>query len=111
MALACRRLPRRARARKLLGCFHRQPADSREVHDVTPEMQSGTSMRESLRWMDMPELWVVVLVLVPLLALIAWIGYSREPISGPWRKPTSTAASGASWHAVCGVWKCVIAEP
>jgi uncharacterized membrane protein len=88
VALARRSLLGGAGARKLLGGVHRpQPPlpIQREVLAVTQELQSGTSLRESLRWMDMPELWVVVLVLVPVLALIAWIGYAREPISSPWR--------------------------
>lgn len=40
--------------------------------------------RTSLRLLDLPELWIVVLVMLPLLAGIAWIGYARERLSaGP----------------------------
>lgn len=40
-----------------------------------------TGTRESFRLLDLPELWVVVLVLLPACALLAWIGYGRESIS------------------------------
>lgn len=39
-----------------------------------------TGMRTSLRLLDLPALWLVVLVLLPLLAGVAWIGYARERI-------------------------------
>lgn len=42
---------------------------------------SGTDLRESFRLLDVPELWIVVLVLLPLCALVAWIGYGRESLS------------------------------
>ena len=42
---------------------------------------ASTGTRESFRLLDMPEPWVVVLVLLPLCALVAWIGYARESIS------------------------------
>jgi hypothetical protein len=41
----------------------------------------GTGLRESFRLLDLPELWIVVLGLVPLCAFVAWIGYGRESIS------------------------------
>lgn len=49
-------------------------------------LQSGieTGTRTSLRLLDLPELWIVVLVLLPLLGIVAWIGYARERIgTGP----------------------------
>lgn len=39
----------------------------------------GTS--ETFRLLDLPQLWVVVLVLIPLGALIAWGSYARESLS------------------------------
>jgi uncharacterized membrane protein len=42
---------------------------------------SGTDLRETFRLLDAPELWIVVLVLVPACALVAWIGYGREHVS------------------------------
>ncbi len=38
-------------------------------------------VRESLRLLELPELWVVVLVLAPLAVLVAWTAYAREPLS------------------------------
>jgi uncharacterized membrane protein len=43
---------------------------------------SDIGVRESLRLLDMPELWVVVLVLVPLAALVSWTSYARQALSG-----------------------------
>ena len=41
-------------------------------------------LRTSLRLLDIPELWIVVLVLMPLLAGVAWVGYARERLGlGP----------------------------
>lgn len=42
---------------------------------------SSTGVRESFRLLDMPEPWIVVLILLPLTALCAWIGYARETLS------------------------------
>ncbi|MFT7668816.1 MAG: putative membrane protein [Planctomycetota bacterium] len=39
------------------------------------------SVRETWRFLEMPELWVVVLILVPLAALISWATYARESVS------------------------------
>lgn len=41
---------------------------------------AGTGVRETFRLLDMPEAWVVVLVVIPACALIAWIGYRRETL-------------------------------
>lgn len=38
-------------------------------------------VRETWRLLDLPEMWVVVLVLLPLAALVSWIAYAREPLS------------------------------
>jgi hypothetical protein len=45
----------------------------------------GSGMDESLRLLDLPPAWVVVLVILPLFGLLAWIGYSRENLSRPLR--------------------------
>jgi uncharacterized membrane protein len=37
-----------------------------------------TGLEESLRLLDLPPAWVVVLVVLPLLGAAAWIGYARE---------------------------------
>ncbi len=47
------------------------------------ESQAGTS--ESLRLLDVPPLWVVVLIVFPLFAVITWLGYGKENISTPAR--------------------------
>jgi uncharacterized membrane protein len=47
-----------------------------------PVDEAGIGMRESLRLLDLPELWVVVLVLIPMAAFVAWTGYASESLSG-----------------------------
>jgi uncharacterized membrane protein len=37
-------------------------------------------VRESLRFLDLPEAWVLVLVILPLAAAVAWVGYRRESL-------------------------------
>lgn len=46
-----------------------------------PEALGGTRMRETLQLLDLPELWIVVLVLLPALALVSVLGYAREGLS------------------------------
>src|SRR5687768_4600850 len=41
----------------------------------------GTGVRATFRLLDMPAPWIVVLILLPLCALVAWIGYGREAIT------------------------------
>ncbi len=36
---------------------------------------------QDLRFLDLPAAWIVVLVVLPLFALVAWIGYGRESIA------------------------------
>jgi uncharacterized membrane protein len=40
----------------------------------------GTGVRQALRLLELPELWIVVLILAPLAAAVAWIGYARESV-------------------------------
>lgn len=42
------------------------------------ENGADTGLRESFRLLDLPELWVVVLLILPALALLAWLGYRTE---------------------------------
>lgn len=44
-----------------------------------PEALTGTS--QTLEFLDLPQLWVLVLVLIPLLALVAFVGYNKESLS------------------------------
>ncbi|MFN0243457.1 MAG: hypothetical protein ACKVWV_11245 [Planctomycetota bacterium] len=37
-------------------------------------------LRETFRLLDLPELWIIVLVCLPLAAIVAWIGYGRAAI-------------------------------
>jgi uncharacterized membrane protein len=41
----------------------------------------ATGVEETLRLLDLPEMWVVVLVVLPLFAGLAWLGYARENLS------------------------------
>ncbi len=43
------------------------------------EPEGGLS--QTLRLIDLPPAWIVVLVVLPLFALVAWIGYGRESLS------------------------------
>ena len=45
--------------------------------------QSG--LRESLRFLDMPPAWVVVLVVLPLFLGVTWLGYGRESLKSSTR--------------------------
>ena len=49
-------------------------------------LQASTDLRETFRLLDLPETWVVVLVVLPVLALVAWLGYRGERIGngGRW---------------------------
>jgi len=40
-----------------------------------------TGVEETLRLLDLPAMWVVVLVILPLFAALAWAGYARENLS------------------------------
>jgi uncharacterized membrane protein len=48
-------------------------------NETAGEIESG--LRTSWRLLDLPELWVIVLVLIPLLLLLSWISYARETLS------------------------------
>jgi hypothetical protein len=41
----------------------------------------STGLRETLRLLDLPELWVLVLVILPLAAGVCWLGYRGERLS------------------------------
>lgn len=47
------------------------------AQDASP----ATGVRESFRLLDMPQPWIVVLLVLPATALLAWLGYVREPLS------------------------------
>jgi uncharacterized membrane protein len=46
----------------------------------TGGLAGETGVRETLRFLDVPEAWVLVLVILPLAAGVAWIGYRRETL-------------------------------
>lgn len=44
----------------------------------------GTGVRETFRLLDLPEAWIVALIVLPLCAAIAWIAYRSEDLNpGP----------------------------
>lgn len=45
----------------------------------------ATGVEETVRLLDLPAVWLVVLVLLPLFAGLAWLGYARENLSRPMR--------------------------
>ena len=42
-------------------------------------------LEKSLRFLDLPAAWIVVLVVLPAFLLLTWIGYGKERISTPMR--------------------------
>ncbi len=56
---------------------------------------TGTGLRESLRLYEAPAPWVFVLVVVPLLLLVAWASYRREPLASAPRVLLSGLRFGA----------------
>lgn len=51
---------------------------------IPQEIQSmGTE--KSLRLLDLPPAWIVVLVILPAFAGLAWLGYAREALTRTWR--------------------------
>ena len=51
----------------------------------TAEPTRALGVSESLRLADLPEAWVIALVLLPLVLLVSWAAYAREPLSGTLR--------------------------
>ncbi|MEW6072999.1 MAG: hypothetical protein AB1726_10475 [Planctomycetota bacterium] len=52
---------------------------------AAPAGEAATGVRESLRLLDLPPSWVIVLLILPLFGLVTWIGYARETLRTPWR--------------------------
>lgn len=48
---------------------------------ITPSESIGTGVRETFRLLDAPATWIVVLIVIPACALLAWFSYRREPIA------------------------------
>jgi len=51
---------------------------------------TSTGMRESLRLLDLPEMWVLVLIVAPLLFAVCWLGYRGETLTTPVRATLAT---------------------
>jgi hypothetical protein len=60
--------------------------------------QSGTGLRESFRLLDLPETWLIVLVILPVLGAIAYFGYRGEALATPMRWFSPACASA---HSCC----------
>ena len=65
-----------------------------------------TGLEQSLRLLDLPPAWVVVLIVLPLFAAVAWIGYGRENLSSAMR--ATLVALRVSAFVLLGV---VLARP
>ena len=61
-----------------------------------------TGMRETLRFLDLPEAWVGVLIILPLTAGVAWIGYRREHLQ-PWARWTLVSLRFVALAILLGV--------
>lgn len=46
---------------------------------------AGQDLRRTWRLVDLPEAWVIVLLVLPGVFLLSWLGYRRQGISGRWR--------------------------
>ncbi|MBL8859995.1 MAG: hypothetical protein JNL28_15915 [Planctomycetes bacterium] len=57
------------------------PFVANAVAQVVPASQAGTGMRETFKLLDAPVPWVIVLVVIPACALLAWFSYRSEPIT------------------------------
>jgi uncharacterized membrane protein len=68
--------------------------------------QSGEGLRESFRLAEGPAAWVAVLVIVPALAGVAWLGYRAEPLS-----PRRRAVLGALRFTALAILVLVLARP
>lgn len=51
------------------------------VPTETTAQPAGTGVRETFRLLDAPATWIVVLIVVPACAALAWFSYRREPVS------------------------------
>ena len=57
------------------------PIAARLAAPLAAQGAGATGVRETLRLLDAPETWVVVLLLVPLAAGVAWVAYAREGLT------------------------------
>ena len=62
------------------------------AQDVRP---IGTGLRESLRLLDLPEAWVIVLLILPAVLLLCWLGYRGERLT-PLSRATLACLRGAA---------------
>ncbi len=63
-----------------------------QVLGTTPEQGA---LEQSLRFLDLPAPWVIVLIVLPIFGLVTWIGYARESIGTPTRVMLSSLRMGA----------------
>lgn len=56
-------------------------AAAQEPALVRDASAAETGVRETFKLLDQPEPWILVLVILPLTALVAWIGYAKEPLT------------------------------
>jgi hypothetical protein len=66
-----------------VGGLDRARPEARVIAALQQAASAGT--QSSLRLLDAPPAWVIVLVILPLFAALAWIGYGRESTSTPMR--------------------------
>ena len=48
-------------------------------------LQAAEATSREWRFVDLPETWVLVLIVLPLLAAVCVLGYRSEPISTRWK--------------------------
>ena len=48
-------------------------------------LQAAESASREWRLVDVPETWILVLIILPLIAAVCFLGYRSEPISATWK--------------------------
>ena len=49
------------------------------------QVVAGPDLRETWRLADLPEAWVIVLLVLPGVFLLSWLGYRHQGIAPRWR--------------------------
>jgi len=75
----------------MIALLHRAAQATAELGQGLPDALPDEGTRASLRFLDLPAAWVIVLVILPVFAFVTWVGYAREPISSSLRAVLSIA--------------------
>jgi uncharacterized membrane protein len=73
-------------------------------------LQAAESASREWRLVDVPETWILVLIIVPLIAGVAFLGYRSEPISTMWKATLGCLRCAAIALLVLVLFRPVIVE-